>query len=203
MLQTRCESFGSFIFCGTCFCRSRATILGMKDLQQLEQTITSLTQINDAMRADYDAMRASHEATYNEHVALSTQYLTLAQTINGTVSDRDALKLRVIELEAIGRKNWMFLGSAESAPGRMKLFSIVSSPQRHCLSIQDYLEDAFLKLSQAAQNSPKDLELGSALLMSLLPDRWAATHPQHVHHERLRERSLVAKTSSTIDFKPD
>jgi len=66
----------------------------------------------------------------------------------------------------------MFLGSAESTPGRMKLFSIVSSAQRHCLSIQDYLDDAFLKLSQAAQNSPKDLELGSALLMSLLPDRW-------------------------------
>ena len=88
----------------------------------------------------------------------------------------------------------MFLGSAESAPGRMKLFSIVSSAQRHCLSIQDYLDDAFLKLSQAAQNSPKDVELGSALLMSLLPDRWAATHPQHVHHERLREKSLVAES---------
>ena len=101
---------------------------------------------------------------------------------------------RVIRPLTIGRKNWMFLGSAESAPGRMKLFSIVSSAQRHCLSIQDYLEDAFLKLSQAAQNSPKDLELGSALLMSLLPDRWAATHPQHVHHERLREKSLVAES---------
>ena len=145
----------------------------MKDLQQLEQIIDSLTQINDAMRADNDAMRASHESTHTEYIALNTL------PIDNNQSER------VIRPLTIGRKNWMFLGSAKSAPGRMKLFSIVSSAQRHCLSIQDYLEDAFLKLSQAAQNSPKDLEFGSALLMSLLPDRWAATHPQHVHHERL------------------
>lgn len=53
---------------------------------------------------------------------------------------------RVIRPLTIGRKNWLFLGSVEAAPGRMKLFSIVSSAQRHCLSIQDYLKDIFLKL---------------------------------------------------------
>lgn len=100
---------------------------------------------------------------------------------------------RVIRPLTIGRKNWMFLGSAEAAPGRMKLFSIVSSAQRHCLSIQDYLEDIFLKLSQAAQHSPQDLEPGSQLLMSLLPDRWAATHPEHVHHDRTEDKRQVAE----------
>ena len=100
---------------------------------------------------------------------------------------------RVIRPLTIGRKNWMFLGSAQAAPGRMKLFSIVSSAQRHCLSIQDYLEDIFLKLSQAAQHRPEDLTLGGPLLMSLLPDRWAATHPQHVNHQRLQEKQLVAE----------
>lgn len=50
---------------------------------------------------------------------------------------------RAIRPLTIGRKNWMFLGSKEAAPGRMKLFSIVSSAQRHCLSIQDYLEKCF------------------------------------------------------------
>lgn len=100
---------------------------------------------------------------------------------------------RVIRPLTIGRKNWMFLGSAESAPGRMKLFSIISSARRHCLSIQDYLEDILLKLSQAAQHNPKDLELDSPLLMSLLPDRWAATHPEHVQHERAQEKRQVAE----------
>jgi hypothetical protein len=100
---------------------------------------------------------------------------------------------RVIRPITIGRKNWMFLGSTEAAPGRMKLFSIISSAQRHCLSIQDYLENIFLKLSQAAQHNPKDLELGSPLLMSLLPDRWAATHPEHVQHERAQEKRQAAE----------
>lgn len=100
---------------------------------------------------------------------------------------------RVIRPLTIGRKNWMFLGSAEAAPGRMKLFSIVSSAQRHCLSIQDYLEDIFLKLSQAAQHKPQDLALGSQVLMSLLPDRWAATHPEHVQHERIQDKQQVAE----------
>ena len=75
----------------------------------------------------------------------------------------------------------------------MKLFSIVSSAKRHCLSIQDYLEDIFLKLSQASQRSPQDLELGSQLLKSLLPDRWAAIHPEHVHHERIQDKQQAAE----------
>ncbi len=100
---------------------------------------------------------------------------------------------RVIRPLTIGRKNWMFLGSAQAAPGRMQLFSIVSSAVRHCLSIQDYLEDIFLKLSQAEQYSPQDLKLGAPLLLSLLPDRWAAMHPQHVNHHRLQEKQLVAE----------
>lgn len=100
---------------------------------------------------------------------------------------------RVIRPLTIGRKNWMFLGSAQAAPGRMKLLSIVSSAVRHCLSIQDYLEDIFLKLSQAAQHRPQDLKPGAPMLMGLLPDRWAAMHPQHVNHHRLQERQLVAE----------
>lgn len=100
---------------------------------------------------------------------------------------------RVIRPLTIGRKNWVFLGSKLAAPGRMKLFSVVSSAQRHCLSIQHYLEDIFLKLSQAAQHRPEELAIGSPLLMSLLPDRWGAMNPQHVHWDRLEERRMVAE----------
>jgi hypothetical protein len=93
----------------------------------------------------------------------------------------------------IRRKNWMFSGSQEAAPGRMKLFSIVSSAQRHCLSIHDYLEDVFLKLSQGSQRSPLDLVLGSPLQMSLRPDRWVTTHLNHVQQMRLEEKRQVAE----------
>lgn len=100
---------------------------------------------------------------------------------------------RTIRPLTIGRKNWMFLGSVAAAPGRIKLFSVVSSAQRHCLSMQDYLEDVLLKLSQAAQHRPQDLKIGSPLLRSLLPDRWAALHPQHVHWGRREERQMAAE----------
>jgi hypothetical protein len=112
---------------------------------------------------------------------------------NGEIPFDNNHSERVIRSLTIGRKNWMFLGSQLAAPGRMKLFSVVSSAQRHCLSIQHYLEDIFLQLSQAAQNRPEDLEIGSPLLMSLLPDRWAALHPEHVHWDRLAERRMVAE----------
>ena len=100
---------------------------------------------------------------------------------------------RTLRPLTIGRRNWMFLGSMEAAPGRMKLFSVISSAQRHCLSIQDYLEDVLLKLSQAAQHRPQDLALDSPLMLSLLPDRWGALHPQHVHWGRLAERRMIAE----------
>lgn len=113
---------------------------------------------------------------------------------NGEIPFDNNHSERVIRPLTIGRKNWLFLGSTSAAPGRMKLFSLVSSAQRHALSIQDYLEDVFFKLSQAAQRRPQELTLGSPLLMSLLPDRWAALHPQHVCWARKEERSMVAES---------
>jgi len=112
---------------------------------------------------------------------------------DGAIPFDNNISERVIRPLTIGRKNWLFLGSAQSAPGRLKLYSIISSAQRHCLSIQAYLEDIFLKLSQAAQHRPQDNAIDSAKLMSLLPDRWAALHPEHVHSDRLLERQLVAE----------
>ena len=123
----------------------------------------------------------------NQWIALRL-YLT-----NGEIPFDNNHCERVIRPLTIGRKNWLFLGSTLAAPGRMKLFSVVSSAQRHCLSIQHYLEDILLRLSQAAQHRPQDLKIGSPLLMSLLPDRWAAMHPQHVHWGRLEERRMVAE----------
>lgn len=58
--------------------------------------------------------------------------------------------------------------------------------------IQDYLEDVLRKLADAAQNHPADLKLGSAYLLDLLPDRWAASHPASVRQERIDERQAAS-----------
>jgi len=88
----------------------------------------------------------------------------------------------------VGRNNWLSLGHPRAAAGRLQLYSIVSSAHRHHLMIDDYLEDALYKLADAQQNHPADLELDSAYLIDLLPDRWALTHPQSVRKARAEDR---------------
>ena len=90
-----------------------------------------------------------------------------------------------------GRKNWLFLGHPEAAEGRLQLVSIVSSAARNHLMVYDYLEDVLKKLAHAAQNDPAQLALGSEYLLDLLPDRWAATHPQLVRKDRMDENKRV------------
>lgn len=92
----------------------------------------------------------------------------------------------------VGRANWLFLGHPSAAPGRMQMFSIVSSAHRHNLVLGDYLEDVLQKLADARQNHPADLQRGAAYLMDLLPDRWAAAHPKSVRKDRIEEREAVS-----------
>jgi hypothetical protein len=96
---------------------------------------------------------------------------------------------------AIGRKNWMFLGHPSAAVSRLQLYSIVSSAARHQLVLPDYLEDVLARLSVARSSSPAELELDSELLLSLLPDRWAASHPESVCVGRREEQAERSETT--------
>ena len=58
--------------------------------------------------------------------------------------------------------------------------------------IADYLEDVLYKLADAQQNHPSDLELGSAYLLDLLPNRWAQAHPEAICQNRVEEREIVS-----------
>ncbi len=91
----------------------------------------------------------------------------------------------------VGRGNWLFLGHPDAAPGRMQMYSVVSSAHRHHLVIEDYLEDVLRKLADAEQHHPADLALDSPYLLDLLPDRWALTHPESVRKGRIEERENV------------
>ena len=91
-------------------------------------------------------------------------------TIDNNVSER------TLRLQAIGRKNWEFLGSADAGPRAAVLFTILAGAKRHRLEPWAYLRDVLLHMGAGAT----DLE-------SLLPDRWGANHPQHVLQHRLDE----------------
>jgi transposase len=102
-------------------------------------------------------------------------------TIDNNVSER------TLRLQAIGRKNWEFLGSAEAGPRAAVLFTILAGAKRHHLEPWAYVRDVLLRLSA-----------GETDLESLLPDRWAASHPEHVLQHRLDEsRRRAARQKAT------
>jgi len=92
------------------------------------------------------------------------------RTIDNNVSER------TLRAQAIGRKNWLFLGHESAGPRAAVVFSILAGAKRHHLEPWAYLTDVLIQL--AAETSDLD---------ALLPDRWAQTHPQHILTHRLDE----------------
>ena len=86
-------------------------------------------------------------------------------TIDNDVSER---RLRD---QAIGRKNWLFLGSEQAGPRAAVIYTIIAGAKRHRIEPWAYLNDVILQLTVDA--NPDALE-------RLLPDRWAAGHPEHL-----------------------
>ncbi|AGA30352.1 IS66 family transposase [Singulisphaera acidiphila] len=91
-------------------------------------------------------------------------------TIDNNVAER---RLRD---QAIGRKNWLFLGNVDAGPRAAVLSTIVAGAKRHRLEPWAYVKDVLMTLSVA----PERVE-------DLLPDRWARNHPGHVLTHRLEE----------------
>jgi transposase len=99
-------------------------------------------------------------------------------TIDNNVSER---RLRD---QAIGRKNWMFLGGGRAGPRAAVLCTIIAGAKRHRLEPWAYVRDVILQLS---------VEASPERLAGLLPDRWAAAHPEHVLSYRLEESRQRAR----------
>jgi hypothetical protein len=99
-------------------------------------------------------------------------------TIDNNVSER---RLRD---QAIGRKNWMFLGSDAAGPRAAVLCTIIAGAKRHRLEPWAYLHEVILQLS---------IDASPELLADLLPDRWALAHPDHVLTHRLEESRQKAQ----------
>ena len=99
-------------------------------------------------------------------------------TIENNVSER---RLRD---QAIGRKNWMFLGSTEAGLRAAVLSTIIAGTKRHRLEPWAYLYEVILQLSVHA--SPE-------LLAGLLPARWPVAHAEHVLSHRVEESRQKAQ----------
>jgi transposase len=99
-------------------------------------------------------------------------------TIDNNVSER------TLRHQAIGRKNWLFLGSESAGPRAAVLYTILAGAKRHRIEPWVYVRDLLLRLHA------DDLRLEE-----MLPDRWAAAHPEAILTHRLDEsRSRATRT---------
>jgi transposase len=154
-----------------------------RDLRQAEAV-----PILERLRAELDRLSAkllpksalAQAVTYalNQWQALCRYTEDGRLTIDNNVSER-----RVRD-QAIGRKNWLFLGSEQAGPRAAVIYTIMAGAKRHRIEPWAYLNDVILQLTVDA--SPESLE-------RLLPDRWAAAHPEHVLNHRLDESREKAR----------
>jgi transposase len=72
---------------------------------------------------------------------------------------------RTLRHVCVGRKNWLFAGSAKGAETAATLFTVTSSCHRHGVDVFAYLHDILERLAHDPQPAPE-------LLRDWLPDRW-------------------------------
>jgi transposase len=91
---------------------------------------------------------------------------------------------RTLRHQAIGRKNWLFLGHESAGPRAAVLYTILAGAKRHRIEPWAYVRDLLLRL-----------HADDPCLEDMLPDRWAAAHPQAILSHRLEEsRARAART---------
>jgi hypothetical protein len=86
---------------------------------------------------------------------------------------------------ALGRKNWMFIGSIDAGNRAADLMTLVSSAVRNDLDVFVYVKDVLDKLL----GGRRDFE-------AMRPDVWKLAHPEAVRIYRQDERRHRAEVKS-------
>jgi transposase len=106
-------------------------------------------------------------------------------TSDGRLSIDNNVSERTLRHQAIGRKNWLFIGSQQAGPRAAILFTILAGAKRHRIEPWTYLRELLLRLHD------DDLRLDE-----MLPDQWALRHPEAVLAYRLEESRRKAAARS-------
>jgi hypothetical protein len=97
-------------------------------------------------------------------------------TQDGRLTMDNNVSERTLRHQAIGRKNWLFLGSEAAGPRAAVLYTILAGAKRHRIEPWTYVRELLLR------SHADDLRLEE-----MLPDRWAAAHPEAILTHRLEE----------------
>jgi transposase len=161
----------------------RARDLSPEARQALRQAEAALLLEKLRTWADEQSAHALPKLKFGEALGyLRHQWEELTNYVhNGRLPiDNNAVE-RDLRALTIGRKNWLFIGSKEAGPRAAILYTVVASAARHHLDVWAYLRDVLERLAK-----------GDADLTSLLPDVWAAAHPDARRTYRAHEREAAA-----------
>ena len=92
---------------------------------------------------------------------------------------------RLMNRVAVGRKNWLFVGSVRAGERNANLMTLVASAQRQHLDLPAYLESVTTHMLR-----------GTAKPEELLPEVWKQHHPESVRVFREQERRDKADSAS-------
>ena len=86
---------------------------------------------------------------------------------HGMPSIDNNLSERMVRAVAIGRKNWMFLGSDNGGKAAAILYSVMASAKANQVEPFAYVRDLLVRLLGSQPDNPSNL----------LPDEWVKTNP--------------------------
>jgi len=92
---------------------------------------------------------------------------------DGDLSIDNNVSERTVKPVAIGRKNWLFVGSPRAGSRAAVLMSLVASCKANRVEPWAYLSDLFICLPMLGDSPTAEQ------LEDLLPNRWLARHPEH------------------------
>lgn len=150
---------------------------------RLRLRVAEAVPIVDRLQARFDAI--APELRPSSKLAEAVQYArnrweALRRfTLDGRIPLDNNEVERLFRAIALGRKNYLFVGSRSGGQTAARLYTIVQSAKRHNLALGPYLNDVLRSL-------PLLVDAGTPL-DPLLPDHWAMEHPEHVLSERQQE----------------
>ncbi len=91
---------------------------------------------------------------------------------------------RLMRKVAVGRKNWLFVGSMRAGIRNADMMTLVASAQRNDLDVSMYMESVITHMLR-----------GTAKVEELLPDVWKTYHPAAIRRYRIEERQEKASVA--------
>lgn len=133
-----------------------------------EQSLPVLSEFHDWLQTAQQELLPKSPVGRAIHYVLPRWDGLVRYCEHGMLSIDNNLSERMVRPVAIGRKNYLFLGSDNGGKAAAILYSIMASAKANQVEPFAYVRDLLVQLSA---NRPDDLS-------ELLPDQWLQTHPE-------------------------